>query len=366
MDGLRGIAMVFVFVGHFGTMQSELVHPTGAAGFYLKLIDADATFGSSFFMLLSAFFAYGSRRSGTISFQDFLRRRMFRLYPLYLIMTAIYIAGSLILPRMSKLPAKLGAAALLILESIFVLPGLLPIKPIMDVAWTLSFVLYFYFIEAGVAALLSRLRSSRLTRTAILVAVAILWAAAGEGFAWWEGRTAAFWVGMALWEVVEAMMHRRKNWAIRLSGPAAALVVIGVLARTILMLRRPDTGVIRLMLWETMITSITLSALVWVAYFGPEWWKRALSSRFLCQLGAISYSFYLVHGVAVKAFRYGVIPWLGANAAKPVVFWMSQFTGLALAIFVARAFHVLVEQPLSKQTAAMFNRLKPDQLSAAG
>jgi peptidoglycan/LPS O-acetylase OafA/YrhL len=241
--------MLFVFVGHFGSVQSELIHPAGAGGFYLKLIDADATLGSSFFMLLSAFFAYGSRRRGTTSFQDFVRGRVFRLYPLYLIMTAVYIAGSLLLPRFSKLPTDPGAAVLLILESTLLLPGLLPIKPIMDVAWTLSFVMYFYFIEAGVAALFRRLQLTRPWRTAILAAIAILWAAAGDGsVTWWERRTAAFWVGMALCEVVEAMMHHRKNWAIRFSGPAAALFVIGVLARTILMLRRPDTGLIPLTL----------------------------------------------------------------------------------------------------------------------
>jgi peptidoglycan/LPS O-acetylase OafA/YrhL len=106
---------------------------------------------------------------------------------------------------------------------------------------------------------------------------------------------------------------------------------------------------------------------VWVAYFGPEWWKRALSSRHLCQLGAISYSFYLTHGFAVKAFRFGVIPWLGATAAEPVVFWTSQFAALALAVFVARVFYALLEQPLSKRTLALFNRVKPlNQFATAG
>src|SRR5262249_16157843 len=155
----------------FGTVQSELVHPGGAGGFYLKILDADATFGSSFFMLLSAFFAYGSRRRGTTSFRDFMRGRVFRLYPLYLIMTAVYLSGSLLLPRFSKLPADPAAAALLLLESTLLLPGMLPIQPIMDVAWTLSFVMYFYLIEAGVAALFRRLQLTRPVRTAILVAI---------------------------------------------------------------------------------------------------------------------------------------------------------------------------------------------------
>src|ERR1700692_2910002 len=106
MDGLRGIAMLFVFLGHFGPVWSNLVHPKGAAGFFLRLVDADATFGSSFFMLISAFFTYGSLMGGEKDFGKLLRARIWRLYPLYLIMTVVYVVGSIVFPKMSRLPAN--------------------------------------------------------------------------------------------------------------------------------------------------------------------------------------------------------------------------------------------------------------------
>src|SRR5258708_7582096 len=273
---------------------------------------------------------------GAKSFADFFRRRILRLYPLYLIVLAAYIAGSLAIPKMSKLPPDSHAAVILILQSLVFLPGLLPIQPIMDVAWTLSFVVYFYFIGAGAAALFKRIGLSRVPRAAILVAAAALWAVAGESFAWWERRTAIFWVGMALWEVIEGMSHHRRSWAIRLSVPAAALVVLGVLVRTALMLNRPDTGAIPITLWRTLITSVTLAASVWVAYFGPDWWKRLLASPQLSHLGMASYSFYLTHGSAVKIFRFWIIPWLGPAGGSPLVFWTGQVSGLCLSVFIAR------------------------------
>src|SRR4051812_42907376 len=64
MDGLRGLAMLFVFVGHFGITWSQLVHPAGTPSAFLRLVDADAALGSGFFMLLSGFFAYGSLMRG--------------------------------------------------------------------------------------------------------------------------------------------------------------------------------------------------------------------------------------------------------------------------------------------------------------
>lgn len=43
MDGLRGVAMLFVFMGYFGTLWTDLVHPKGGAELFLRLVNADAT-----------------------------------------------------------------------------------------------------------------------------------------------------------------------------------------------------------------------------------------------------------------------------------------------------------------------------------
>ena len=94
---------------------------------------------------------------------------------------------------------------------------------------------------------------------------------------------------------------------------------------------------------------------MWVAYFGPDWWKRLLSAAPLRQLGATSYAFYLTHGFALKVIRFGTIPLLGALADNPLVFWTNLGLGLALAIWTARLVYDLIENPL----ATRFARQRP-------
>jgi peptidoglycan/LPS O-acetylase OafA/YrhL len=225
IDGLRGVAMLFVFMGHFASVWHDLVHPHGAAGFFLRVVDADATLGSSFFMLLSAFFVYGSRMRARKTFRDFLVGRLWRLYPLYLVMTGIYLAGCLLVPHISKIPADRHNAALFVLENLLFLPGLLPVQPLMDVAWTLSFVVYFYFIEALLALMFQLAGVTRGRRIAVLSACAVLWVILCASRGWWEYRTGLFWVGMIVWEIVDEVSSNHVAWAVRMTGPATAIRV---------------------------------------------------------------------------------------------------------------------------------------------
>jgi len=358
MDGLRGVAMLFVFMGHFAAVWHELVHPQGAAGFFLRVVDADATFGSSFFMLLSAFFVYGSRMRARKTFREFLVGRLWRLYPLYVLITGIYLTGCFLIPHMSKIPADRHNASLFVLENLLFLPGLLPVQPLIDVAWTLSFVVYFYFVEALLAWIFQFAGVSRGRRIALLSACCILWIVLCATRGWWEYRTGLFWVGMIVWEIVDEVSSKHAAWAVRITRPATVIVALGVVGRTVLMLKSPNTGIIPLTLCRTIITAITLSAFLWIAYFGPVWWKGLLSSDHLRRLGAASYSFYLTHGFAIKAFRFGVIPWLGSAAQLTVVFWIGQVVGLIASVAIAVGVHKLVEQPLANLASAYFRSPK--------
>lgn len=348
MDGLRGIAMLFVFIGHFAAMWSRFAPADGLVVLYLRIVDADATLGSSFFMLLSSFFAYGSLRRGNRAFGEFIRGRARRIYPLYLVMNGVYILGSLAIPEMSKLPHDNVDALVFLVQTLLFLPGLLPVRPLMDVSWTLSFVVLFYFVAGGFARLFHRWPVGRPTRVALFCGAGLAWAVFGDWTFWWEPRTTMFWFGMALAEVVEAMTGDWREVAVRLVLPAAPIVVVGVWLRTYLMFVRPETPVFTLFVWRALITATTLCAFVWVCYFGPQWWTRLLAARQLRELGVTSYSFYLTHGFAVKAFQYGVIPLMGAAAITPLVFWSSQIVGLVLAVWIARMAYRWVENPLAK------------------
>lgn len=347
IDGLRGVAMLFVFFGHFSCMWLQYPHAQGAVDTFLRVVEADATIGSSFFMLLSAFFTYGSQMRAKRGFADFLHGRLCRIYPLYLVVMAVYVVGSFAFPKLSRLPADPADAAVFLLQTLLFLPGLIPVRPLMDVAWTLSFVMFFYFVAGILTRVFRRIALPRRQRFACLVVLALGWAFVSSITGRYEPRTATFWVGMALWEVVDAMSGERLKWAIRMTAPAVVITIAGVALRTWLMVNASTLGLPHLMVWRFLITAVTLSAFVWIAFFGPAWWKSLLSGPRLAMLGAASYSFYLTHGFAIKAVRFGMIPLAGEAVSTQSFFWASQFVGIGLAILIARISYVRVEQPLA-------------------
>lgn len=351
MDGLRGIAMLFVFMGHFSSVWEQLAPPSGAAHLFLRVVDADATLGSSLFMLLSGFFGYGSLRRGR-NFGAFLKGRLLRLYPLYFLMVSLYLVGCFVVPSLSKLPSDPSAAALFILENLMLLPGVFHMKLLLEVSWTLSFVLLFYFIEGVMVWAFRALGTARVWRFCVLSAGAVIWAWVGDHTLSWEPRTAVFWTGMALLEAVEWASTRGTKFGAALLFLASVLFPACIVLRTELMIRHASVANISLPLWTFAVTSVALSSLVWTARFGPGWWKQQLSSNWLRSLGAASYSFYLTHGFTLKAFRFGIIPWLGAAASHPVIFWVSQVLGLTMSVFVARVIFVAVESPISSLAMA--------------
>ncbi|MCU1330457.1 MAG: acyltransferase-like protein [Bryobacterales bacterium] len=340
--------MLFVFFTHFGPLWTETVGVGGAAHWFVRIIEADATFGSSCFMMLSGFFAYGTLRRRSRTFGNFLAGRLRRLYPLYVIMVVIYIAGCFAFPSLSKLPTEPLPALLFIVETLLFLPGVFHIRLLLDHAWTLSFIVLFYFVEGAAVALFTRWQLSRLSRFGLIVLAGAAWAVAGDWLHCWEPRTAAPWVGMALWEGLDGMSTRVRTVAIRLNVLAVVLAVVGGLARTMLMLHRPDTGFLSLLMARFLLTTVTLFSFVWFAYLGPQWWRSVLSLSVLRSLGAASYSYYLTHGFVVKFFRFILIPWMGPAAHEPAVFWTSQFVGIAMSVALARLVFLTVEEPIAR------------------
>ena len=231
--------MLFVFMGHFGSRWTLQVHPSGSVAFFLRLVDADATFGSSFFMLLSGYFAYSTLLRGKRRFGEFLRGRLRRLYPLYLVVTAVYLLGFMGLPAMSRLPADPRDAVVYIAQNLLFLPGVLPIVPLMEVAWTLSFIVFFYFIDGAVVNVFRRFQTPPKLRILLLAAAGLLWALVTCFTDYWPPRTCVFWVGMVFAEVVAAKPKVRDNWTSRTTMPAVLIAVLGVAVRTELMLEDP-------------------------------------------------------------------------------------------------------------------------------
>ncbi|WP_280154891.1 acyltransferase [Piscinibacter sp. XHJ-5] len=127
--------------------------------------------GVDLFFVLSGYLIYGTLMRRPQSFGAFMIRRVRRIYPAFLVVFVTYMALAFAIP---SLGAKLPATGLpsYFLANLLLLPGLFPIEPLITVAWSLSYEMFFYLLLPVVIAL-ARLRQwAPVHRIAALVMIA--------------------------------------------------------------------------------------------------------------------------------------------------------------------------------------------------
>jgi len=313
MEGLRGFAVALVF----------LVHYVSLAGTNGPIASAMHTIGNSgvdLFFVLSGYLIYGSLIRRPQRFGRFMARRVERIYPAFLAVFAVYLALSLAMPAHSKIPDE-GATAYL-LANLLLLPGIFPIEPIITVAWSLSYEMFFYLL-APVVVSVTRLRErSRSTRVLFLSLLGMAYA----GYCFWAGghpRLLMFVAGILVFEAIE----------VRRVAPAIGITL----------------AVLALSLGNMLVpSSTTLHVLGLMAGFGLLCWScfqggplaAAFSVTPLRWLGNMSYSYYLLHGLALHAVFVLIGPLEGLRfwLAMPIVFGWTLLPSAVLYLLVERRF----------------------------
>jgi exopolysaccharide production protein ExoZ len=141
IQSLRGIAALLVVLFHLG--EQSQVHL--GRNFIYGLFGMGKS-GVDFFFLLSGFIIchiHYDDFGRPSQFRSYVIKRVVRVYPLYLILTLIalacYVAG---FGHTSKLSAQVVA------RSFLLLPQPAHTYPIINVAWTLSYEVFFYAVFA--------------------------------------------------------------------------------------------------------------------------------------------------------------------------------------------------------------------------
>ena len=145
IEGIRGVAVFLVFLVHYSSEVSPYVSSFVQPA--LQFVSTFGTIGVDLFFVLSGFLIYGSIMSGdSFSYKSFAKRRIQRIYPAFITVLAIYIFLSFIFVSYSKLPQDLSALAIYILQNLLLLPGIFPVEPIIIVAWSLSYEVFYYLL----------------------------------------------------------------------------------------------------------------------------------------------------------------------------------------------------------------------------
>jgi len=331
MEGLRGLAVFLVFLVHFVTLLEPWLARDTVTWDLAGRLRGIGHAGVDLFFVLSGYLIYGTLVVKVRPLLPYLRRRAQRIYPAFLAVFALYLVLSWLFPQESKIPPGLAAAAAYLVANLMLLPGLFPIEPMITVAWSLSYEMFYYLAVPLVLAVLGLRRWSRRARIAFFVALALAgltWAALGEGS---HVRLVMFVAGILLFEALGA---EQPLWLDKAGLPAlaAGLVAIDLLA----------AGPARF-------------AVLFVAFFllcHAAFRSKGLTARVFCWtplrwLGNMSYSYYLIHGLALKAVFY-----LLARLVPPAAGWEGAFWGLlpplfALTLVPATLLFALVERPFS-------------------
>jgi exopolysaccharide production protein ExoZ len=297
MEGLRGMSAALVFFVHFNALFGAY-----AAGSMSQVCQFLATLGHcgvDVFFALSGYIIYGMLlKQKPMPYFRFVQRRIARLYPTFTAVFLFYVFTSTALPAYSKFHDSRLSPAGYLLANFLMLPGILPIVPLITVAWSLSYELSFYLT---IPLLMRWLRIPAWPRPAriaffIALAAACLWPSVpGLGR---HPRLSMFACGILLNET----SGRHIRWP--QAGAAAALglftITLGLTGLRSSVVWASYCGPVLRMNWFLLILLfISTYALAHSSLTSDGFLSRWFQWDWIRWFGNISYSYYLVHGVVL-------------------------------------------------------------------
>ncbi|MBL8439478.1 MAG: acyltransferase [Zoogloeaceae bacterium] len=336
MEGLRGFAVFLVFLVHYVTLVEPWISKHSGL---LALAGALHTIGNTgvdLFFVLSGYLIYGSLIPRRQNFFRFMTRRVERIYPAFLAVFGVYLLLSFVFPNESKIPGPSQEAIIYLLQNFFLLPGLFPIQPMITVAWSLSYEM-FYYLAIPLVIVVFRLRARTAAwRTGFFctVAVAILGSAV-----LFEGpvRLVMFISGILLCEAMGRTQVPIPNGML-----ACLTLVLGFLA-TLLPLPGQSGFALKI-----LFLSLVFFVLCFACFREPSGWlPRSFSWTPLRWLGNMSYSYYLLHGLALKAAFFGLPILMPPGQNGPWIFWGLLPLMFIVTLGASAVLFIAVERPFS-------------------
>ena len=345
LTGLRGLAALWVVLYHY----CSLYLPALDAGWLGGLLSRGYLAVDLFFLLsgfvLAHVYTDAAERKGFAFFRTFVRARVARIYPLHLLVLALFVAMALAVRGIHYVqdgfyyPLPLCGARSLeaIVANVFMLQGLQASALSWNYpAWSISVEFAAYLLFPFVVGLLWRV-SGRSLLVAALAALAAVWAlafVAGGDMNQWDGPTALwrclpqFFLGCICYRVYRQGLLDARAWA-------------GfVFAATLLMLYFDYRDVV-------VVTLFPLIILGAVSARGVS--GRILNARPIVWLGEISFSVYLVHGLVQHATTHALNALdLDQTEFSVATSWLALSLMLLTVLGLSIASYRLFERPLRR------------------
>lgn len=338
LDFLRTAAFLVVALSHFGGMLGPGFPADSAARAWCDELVRYGSLGTNTFFLCSTLLLCRSLNSGR-RWRDAVAKRMARLYPGFMAILALYLILTLLFPGTAKIPSEPLPALLHLAANLLLLPGILPITPIVTVAWSLSYVAFSYLATGALYRLTGMRAWTEGQRAWLWLALAAVLVAMDQLAAFPHGRLAYFAMGGVLAEC-QGLTVRRSEAALWAGGLGGALLLavapVGI------------TGLLGLTLFVGAWTALPVLA-------------AALSHLPLEPLARISYPVFLTHGLVFHAVK-----WAGPETAGTGDLVALLLAGVALILATAMVADAMALRPLRLwfQTTLAARRIPSEELAA--
>lgn len=343
MEGLRGFAVFLVFLTHYCSLTAPWTRPLPALAAFMETIHTIGNAGVDLFFVLSGYLIYGTLIARPQRWLPFMRRRVARIYPAFCVVFAVYLLLSLLMPGESRIPAGSWPAVAYVLQNFLLLPGLFDITPIITVAWSLSYEMFYYLVLPLVVVAFGLRARSAAVRVAFFTAAAALMAwycAVNTG----PVRLIMFAAGILL---KEAMAVRTPRVLPPRGGYALALLAAGLAATTM-----PFAGPAAYTV-KVLILCLSFFTVCYCCFCAPDGrLARAFCWTPLRWLGNMSYSYYLLHGLALKIL-FKLVAAIVPTGAHEIGFAVAMLpVAFAVTLLPTVALFLLVERPYSLAVGA--------------
>jgi exopolysaccharide production protein ExoZ len=344
---MRGYAVFLVFLVHHHTIFGSYLQPDSFLFHVSRFLHTIGNSGVDLFFVLSGYLIYGHLARSAPPYRSFIGRRIRRIYPTFLVVFGCYVLLSYLLPAYSKLPKGAVEQAVYLTANLLLLPGIFRIEPLITVAWSLSYEFLFYLSIPLILMLTGMRRWAPCWRLALLIALILAHCVGYQLHVAPHVRLTLFVAGMVAYELV-ASGWAQKTISVVVERGLLALYALMLISLGFLRFGESGTALHPVVpaVWSALL-SFTLCTLVTCAVAFDGVVRRVFSGAALRWLGNISYSYFLVHGLALNGLAFlvrTIFPGAGPSAA---LFLALFAISLAVTLGAAMVLFVAVEEPWS-------------------
>lgn len=360
VDELRGIAALWVVIYHGLHLCRHALYFDGPFttahwpdASLLTALFWEGHAGVGLFMVLSGYIFTNGAIDKTIRYGSFLRNRLLRIYPLFVVLTVAALFSQ-------TQPDWFGAVRTLLLGANR--NGALYAPPWTDMFWTIAVEFQFYLVFP--LLLLAGNRLSNFARCLLLALPCIarylwLWCmpASARDLAYWTlfGRIDEFLLGMLIGYNIQVgkALSRRDAFA----GLGAALCLLTFFLWLFNQQGGWPTDATWRLCWPLLEGSLFATLLFFylsaTKYFSPSLWREALR-----QAGIVSYSLYLTH-MLVLAWLRDSLGFIAPSQSISINLGVNLIILVALSLLLASISYRLIERPFLSLRSIYFSSRRP-------